>query len=326
MTPTLSSARRGALCIALLWWLVPACADDVAPGPAEVEARLSDEDRQRLARAEDLMRTQLHEQVRPLLQPLLERQPVPVDAQYLAGQAAYYMGEYGEAATRLADVLARHRDVYLTRSNALGFAHYKLGDFAASRDVFSAITTADPSAHKAHYGLAQVALTEGLYEEARSHVETALSLAPDYLKARFALARVLDGLGEFEAALQVAESLGQAWPSNEELLYLQSQLLHRLDRPEDARAVELRRAMVYDIKQRVGDALGRIRAGEDSPLLRITIIDGFLQLGDLREAIGHLNTARTRWPDDPVLAQTAERLQAQLSAGAGAGAESTSDA
>lgn len=304
---------RMTLAACLVGGCLPGCGDETtAPADGPPAAPLSAEDETRLREAEQLLVAQLHEQVPPRLAPLLARDPVPVQAQYLAGQAAYYLGQYGEATERLADVLARAHDDYIGRSNALGFAHYKLGDFDASREVFAAIVEADPAAHKAHYGLGQVALTEGRYADAREHVERALQLASGYLKARFAMARVLDGLGESEAALAQTEELVQAWPSNEELLHLQAQLLRRLDREVEARAVEARRAQVYSIKEQVGDALGRIRAGEDNPLLRMRIVEGYLELGDVREALLQLGAGRTRWPDDPVLAQAEAQLQARL--------------
>jgi hypothetical protein len=47
---------------------------------------------------------------------------------------------------------------------------------------------------------------------------------------------------------------------------------------------------------------------------RMRIVEGYLELGDIREALSQLGAGRTRWPDDPVLAQLEAQVQQQLAA------------
>jgi hypothetical protein len=74
--------------------------------------------------------------------------------------------------------------------------------------------------------------------------------------------------------------------------------------------VRQRRAEVYAAKEELGALQQRLRAGEDSPLLRMQMVSTMLELGDESQALLLLAAARKRFPDDPVLRGAAERLEA----------------
>ncbi|MCB9899337.1 MAG: tetratricopeptide repeat protein [Planctomycetes bacterium] len=287
----------GAIVLATL----AACGDE-----APVAAPLDDADRAVLARAEDLLYHQAPEQVPALLEPLLARDPTPVEAEYLAGQAAYYLQDWAACVTRLEQVLERDEADYLTRCNALGFAHAKRGDYADARTLFERIVAADPEESKAWYGLAHVALLEGRLPDARVALDRSLALRPDYLKARFAEVRLLDAEGRSDEALVAVTALLDAWPSNEEALFLQVKLLRAEGRDDEADQAESRRAAVYAAKEQIATLAGRIRAGDDDPAARRALVLAYLQLGDAGEARDALLGALAVFPDDPGLRELAQ--------------------
>jgi len=300
-----SGACRWTLALAALVAWPLACSEDVAP---PTEPPLGPEDVARIEKANRAMATGLPETVHDTLAELLDRRPIPAEAQWLAGQAAYSLQSYGEAVERLGDVTRRDADAYLPRSVALGFAQYKLGDFDDAEATFAAIAARAPDNPKAHYGLGQLDVTAGRDEDARVHLERALALAPDYLKARFAMARALDGLGRDDEALEAVETVVARWPSHEEALYLWARLLSAAGRTEEAERVLARRSTIYAAKEAIGQLGQRIRAGEDSPALRRAIIEAFAALGDERETRRAVVAALERFPDDASLRDTAERL------------------
>lgn len=295
-------AWRGVLLAACLTWLA-ACGRD-APAPTSLSAA----DQAVLRDVEALLYRAAYEQVPPLLADFLARDPVPVEAAYLAGQCAYYLQDYEECVRRLDDALARAPERYLTRSNALGFAHIKRGDYAAARAAFQRIVDADPDESKALYGLALVALTEGRLDDARPPLERSLRLRPDYLKARFAEVRLLDAEGRTDEALERNASVLREWPSNEEALFTHVTLLRQAGRTAEADAFEERRAQVYAAKEQIASLVQRVRAGDDDIQVRRALVGAYMALGDVRQTREVLLAALTVHPDDPALLDAAERV------------------
>jgi len=73
---------------------------------------------------------------------------------------------------------------------ALGRAYFNSGQSDRARETFEALLEVDPSAHFAHYGLAQALRKLGRHDEARTHLRLACALDPRSEVYRGALARL----------------------------------------------------------------------------------------------------------------------------------------
>jgi len=73
---------------------------------------------------------------------------------------------------------------------ALGRAYFNSGQPDRARETFEALLEVDPSAHYAHYGLAQALRKLGRRDEARTHLRLACALDPRSELYRGALARL----------------------------------------------------------------------------------------------------------------------------------------
>jgi tetratricopeptide (TPR) repeat protein len=84
---------------------------------------------------------------------------------------------------------------------ALGQAYFNSGQHDRSRATFERLLELDPSAHYAHFGLAQSLKRLGRRDEAGTHLRLAVALSPGTTLYRDALAR----LGERHARPKSAE-------------------------------------------------------------------------------------------------------------------------
>jgi tetratricopeptide (TPR) repeat protein len=300
------SLRSARAILAALLFLACACSDSGKPEPP-VALPLSEADVARLARANQAMLAGLPERVHGVLGDLLTLDPTPPGVQFVAGSAAYELHQYGEAITRISDAV-RVNAAYLPNSSALGFAYLKLGDFDAARAAFENIVEVAPHKHKAHYGLGLAALSVDDLEDARPSLIEALRLAPDYLKARFALARLLSAEGQHGEALNEVTVVVDRWPSHDEALYLRGRLLTALGRGQEAEKAFARHKFVYATKESLGGLAGRLGTSQDSPALRLQMVELHLGLGDVREARRALSAARSLYPGHPLLEQARSRL------------------
>jgi len=278
---------------------MPAVASPV-PDEAAVEAPLTPADQDVLRQAAAAVQADRFEDVARLLGPLLARTPPPADAQFIAGSAAYDLGDYAEAVTRLSDATVR-KPIFVPNSSALGFAQFKLGDFAGARASFERIVAVNDGAYKAHYGLGLVSLSEGRLPEARAHLERALALSPGYLKARFQMARLLQEEARLPEAAAALQAVLAEWPTHEEALYRLSQVLQALGREAEAAATMTRHAQVYKAREAIGGLTQRIRSGGDQPGLHAEIVRLWRQVGDTEEAARSLANGLRRFPGDPEL-------------------------
>lgn len=267
--------------------------------PAELPeaAPLSASDRALLGEAVRAMGEQRYEDVGDVLAPLLARDVVHAEVQFVAGSAAYELQRYGEAAERLGEAAARERAL-LVNSSALGFARLRLGDHDGARAAFAAIVDADPTKHKAHYGLGLVALEVGSEDEAAAHVARALELSPRYAKARFARARLAERAGDFDAALDDAYAVVGDEPLHAEALLLAARCLAALGQDADAEAVLARREQVYAVNEAVGGLRQRIAAGEASADVFVELIALYEAAGAGRAADDARREAAARFPGE----------------------------
>lgn len=270
------------------------------PAPAAVEAPLSAEDQTALVLAVRAQQEGRSHEVGALLAELLAREPPPVDAQYVAGEAAYTLGRHAEAAERLADAVARKPE-FLASATTLGFAHFKLGQFAEASAAFRQVLAARPEAYKAHYGLGLVALTEGRLDAARPALERALALRPDYLKARFAWARLLQEEGRLDEAAPELEAVLAASPAHDEALYRLAQVRLAQGHADEAEALEGRRREVYALREELAGLEATVRSGLDLPATweRLVLLQD--ALGEEEGAARALQDGLRRFAQDPRL-------------------------
>jgi len=294
---------------ALLLGLALCACQDAAEPTESPAAPLSAEDEALVLSALTAMRARDYDAVGVALQPLLDREPPPGDALFIAGSAAYELQRYGDA-VRLLSKAVQAKPEFVPTSSALGFAHHKLGAFNEASRVFAQIVAAEPTAYKAHYGLGLVALDQGNLKPARAHLEQALTQKPDYLKARFHMARLLHEEQRLDEARDALAEIVDAWPSHEEALYRYASVLSELGDEQGAERVMARHAEVYATKERIGGLIGRQRAGEDSPELRRQIVTLWLQLGEFGEGLDACRAAMAAFPSDQGLAELRQQVLA----------------
>lgn len=272
---------------------------------------LSPEEQQRLGAAQRALKESRAEEVEALLTPLLDRDPPVADAEFYAGWAAYQLTDYGRCAELMGAAVKRDPGFW-PHARVLGFAHYKLGEYAAARAVFERILSAPPKDAKQawsalercrlHYGLGQVALTTGDLPTARENLSVAIELDASYLKARFAWSELLAEEGEPSAALLAVDELLLAWPAHPDALYLRAELLAELGREAEAEAALLRWREVFDARASIGNLQVLVAEGRDMPEAWLSSAQAFLDLGDRGEALRALQTGVNRHPDSAALA------------------------
>lgn len=269
-------------------------------GPGAVETPLSAADQTALALAVRAQQEGRSHDVGPLLAELLARVPPPVDAQYVAGEAAYTLGRHAEAAERLADAVARKPE-FVGSATTLGFAHFKLGRFEDAASAFRQVLAARPEAYKAHYGLGLVALTEGRLDAARPALVRALELRPDYLKARFAWGRLLQEEGRLDEAARELEAVLDAWPAHDEALYRLAQVRLAQGHAEEAEGLERRRREVYALREELAALESSVRGGLDTPATWERLVLLQEALGEEEGAARALQDGLRRFAGDPRL-------------------------
>ena len=100
------------------------------------------------------------------------------EARALIGRAA------GEAAETVAVDLARANNALAEAREARGVALFQLGRLEAAAEELEVACALDPARASAQLNLAVVRAEQGRYEEARTRVDAALRLRPDYPQAR----------------------------------------------------------------------------------------------------------------------------------------------
>lgn len=129
---------------------------------------------------------------------MAERLPAP-DPESADRESAYELLQRGEALSRrrhhaqAAIVLERAARIEPGKGSILeplGRAYHHSGQFEQARETFEALLQVDPSAHWAHFALAESLRKLGRTREARTHVRLAVALSPESDLYRRALARL----------------------------------------------------------------------------------------------------------------------------------------
>lgn len=121
----------------------------------------------------------------------------------LLGLCLSEQGRYGEALEALDRALALRPSYPIALVNR-GWVLENLGDIAGARRDYRRAAEADPTAVRAHAGLALLAARAGQWRDARKDAEAALAVARGDPGARLALA--MAALGEGDPAAAIAEA------------------------------------------------------------------------------------------------------------------------
>jgi Flp pilus assembly protein TadD len=126
-------------------------------------------------------------------------EPRPIDASDEEHESAYALLQRGQALVRRRHhaqaviVLERAARIEPGKGSILeplGRAYHHSGQFERARETFEALLELDPSAHWAHFALAESLRKLGRLDEARTHLRLAVALSPSSELYRIALARV----------------------------------------------------------------------------------------------------------------------------------------
>ena len=117
---------------------------------------------------------------------MAQRDPTP-DPEPHDRESAYELLQRGEALVRrrhhaqAAIVLERAARIEPGKGSILeplGRAYHHSGQFQRARETFEALLDVDPSAHWAHFALAESLRKLGRLDEARTHLKLAVALSP----------------------------------------------------------------------------------------------------------------------------------------------------
>lgn len=245
------------------------------------------------------------------LQPLLQWEPPPTEAQYFAGIAASKLRRYDEAAERLADAAARDPSMW-PRMVELGSVYENLGDFDRAVTAYERVLDVAPQKKRARFGLGRVALERGDVALAKEQFERVLQLDPTYVAARYQLARALVDERDWERALVEIDETLRARPSHDQAHYLRATVLARLGRAEEAEQALALRAEVYAKKERISGMLEQTMHGRDSAAVHATIARLYLDLDDIEEAQTAVRVGLLKFPGDPELAELRAEIENRL--------------
>jgi len=249
-----------------------------------------------LALAETAMSQGRPDAVAGLLQQILDRETVPSRVLFVAGWAAYQLLHYEDSVQLMGRALTQDPEL-LADSRVLAFGHHKLGDFDRAAELFAAITEVAPREYRAWYGLGLAELSRGEYGPAQEHLERCLSDRPDYLKARYTLARMFEESGRPELALPEVTDVLDTEPSHVEALYLLSRVQAALGLSAEAEATVARWRLAYTVRERLGPLRQRVINGQASPELFLEMASQFALLEDRTQQGRALQDGLRRFPE-----------------------------
>lgn len=264
--------------------------------PPPVDPPLDAQAQDALGQAEAAMSQGRADAVGGLLQEVLEREAVPSRVLFVAGWAAYQLLRYEDTVELMGRALSQNPGL-LADSRVLAFGHHKLGDFARAAELFAAITEVAPLEHRAWYGLGLAELSQGEHGPAQEHLERCLADRPDYLKARYTLARLFEESGRPQLALPEVTDVLDTEPSHVEALYLLSRVQSALGLNADAEATVARWRLAYTVRERLGPLRQRVIDGQATPEVFLEMASQFALLEDRTQQGRALQDGLRRFPE-----------------------------
>ena len=227
------------------------------------------------------------------LYPLLEDQPDFPPALMLLGTTYFRLRRYEDC--RL--VLARFVEVApgdLWRTQALGHAHYSLGDYVLASQHYEAVLAAMPEAigpsPEALRGLALCHMRRGDPDRALELLDQVLELRPNHAEAFTFKARILYDEERLEESRVAADKARELSPFEPQAWFLAMRILYDLELDEEAAEAEA--------QWKVLDRVAQERRGLE---MRLRFLPGqyglILRLCELDASIGDLPNLRRRFAD-----------------------------
>jgi len=176
---------------------------------------------------------------RTLFTDTLQKNRYAPEAAYMLGVDAYRNGAFPEAAQLLRRSLALDPGyaAFLPTPWALsnlGYAHYKLGDYAGAEPAFREALRLHPTLEKAAFGLALTAGALGRHEEAAGIYRQILARNPEQEDGHYNLALEYEALDSLDRAEQEYERALTINPGRKEALLNVGSLYGRTGRYEEA--------------------------------------------------------------------------------------------
>ena len=147
---------------------------------------------------------------------------------YAMAESAYHAGNY-DASADLFNVYTDEHPANAWGYYMLGLAEWKAGDADAAEEAFLAALTLDPDHQKSLVNYARVLLDLDRVAEARTQIETALTVNPASVDANRVLGRIQYSEGQFAAAIASYRTVLQSSPddawalNNLGLLYIEQE-------------------------------------------------------------------------------------------------------
>ena len=159
----------------------------------------------------------------PLAERAVRLAPGDWHARHALGHVHYEAARYAEAAREYAAAIEAGGEGALLQCD-LGDARYSEGEFAGAAQAYAAALAEQPDDAYIHlwlgWSLQQIGertrSPAGAQAEAAEHFERALSLAPDWPEALYAVGQGLTAGGEFERARRFLERALQSYPEEDE--------------------------------------------------------------------------------------------------------------
>ena len=267
-----------------------------------------------------LMQEQHLEEASENLRSALEIDPEDLGARLQLARVLILSGEPAEAVEELERILAidpQRQEVLLNYGQALARSG-RPGDATATFQGLLEQRTTDVVRAVAHKELAEIAVAEGLDDQALEHWQQAMNLAPELVQVGLGYAQALEAAGRYDEALAVYETvllsnpqdeaarLGQAGalaaagrlPEAKSLL--ETLLATRPDLIEatlDLAAIEAREGDIKVAIDRLTRALGRTEAADVKVLLSFEIGGLWQAAGDDQKAVESYSVALEGFPE-----------------------------
>jgi len=173
------------------------------------------------------------------------------------GEAAWEHGEFERAAQHLRRALELNRHLEPKKVFFLADSLLNIGEAAEAVEVLETLDRRDPLPPFGLFLLGHAYAEQGVYDQARKRFEAALSADPKAINVHYALARVLDRLGEPQKAEFHRQEYARLKGQELQQIYESRTSLRRIDwadvRPL-ARECFLNAGRVYASRQRWEDA------------------------------------------------------------------------
>ena len=170
-------------------------------------------------------------------QKVLDEHPEQPDALQMMGVIALQKGEHGTAVQKICRSLAIKPE-QPTAWNNLGNVYVAMGKAKMAVENYRQAIKLVPNYADAHRNLANVLRAGGLVDDAEQHYRQAIAIQPKDLASRICLAAILEKKGQDDAAIEEYRQASVRDPNSTVVLSRWGRLLRRLDRLDQARAIQ----------------------------------------------------------------------------------------